>query len=225
MKKLLILCLAGSMLALVGCKTKVHAPINYSDIFGEQKTIPGGIAVQVPSCTDTTDKFESNSVMEAKQKIPYIFPQAKYFKCVGEGFYSYAMFWVPLQVGGTDSQCKKDQICVVHGDGTGWIAVKMGDEVLKKSKELSKSDFDGNDIDIELSITNDTGKPIDIYVPASYIDNSDAYMANLTVNKDAKKMSVKLSNVATEYAIKGNTTPVFLDKEKDKAAKEKTNTK
>lgn len=225
MKKLLILCLAGSMLALVGCKTKVHAPINYSDIFGEQKTVPGGIAVQVPSCTDTTDKFESNSVMEAKQKIPYIFPQAKYFKCVGEGFYSYAMFWVPLQVGGTDSQCKKDQICVVHGDGTGWIAVKMGDEVLKKSKELSKSDFDGNDIDIELSITNDTGKPIDIYVPASYIDNSDAYMANLTVNKDAKNMSVKLSNVATEYVIKGNTTPVFLDNEKDKAAKEKANTK
>lgn len=225
MKKLLILCLAGSMLALVGCKTKVHAPINYSDIFGEQKTVPGGIAVQVPSCTDTTDKFESNSVMEAKQKIPYIFPQAKYFKCVGEGFYSYAMFWVPLQVGGTDSQCKKDQICVVHGDGTGWIAVKMGDEVLKKSKELSKSDFDGNDIDIELSITNDTGKPIDIYVPASYVENSDAYMANLTVNKDAKNMSVKLSNVATEYAIKGNTTPVFLDNEKDKAAKEKTNTK
>ena len=79
MKKLLILCLAGSMLALVGCKTKVHAPINYSDIFGEQKTIPGGIAVQVPSCTDTSKKFESNSVMEAKQKIPYIFPEAKSF--------------------------------------------------------------------------------------------------------------------------------------------------
>ncbi len=225
MKKLLILCLAGSMLALVGCKTKVHAPINYSDIFGEQKTIPGGIAVQVPSCTDTSKKFESNSVMEAKQKIPYIFPEAKYFKCMGEGFYSYAMFWVPLQVGGTDSQCKKDQICVVHGDGTGWIAVKMGDDVLKKSKELAKSGFDGNDIDIELSITNDTGKPIDIYVPASYVDNSDAYMANLTVNKDAKNMPVKLSNVATEYAIKGNTTPVFLDNEKDKAAKEKANTK
>lgn len=225
MKKLLILCLAGSMLALVGCKTKVHAPINYSDIFGEQKTIPGGIAVQVPSCTDTSKKFESNSVMEAKQKIPYIFPEAKYFKCMGEGFYSYAMFWVPLQVGGTDSQCKKDQICVVHGDGTGWIAVKMGDDVLKKSKELAKSGFDGNDIDIELSITNDTGKPIDIYVPASYVDNSDAYMAILTVNKDAKNMPVKLSNVATEYAIKGNTTPVFLDNEKDKAAKEKANTK
>lgn len=225
MKKLLILCLAGSILALVGCKTKVHAPINYSDIFGEQKTIPGGIAVQVPSCTDTSEKFESNSVMEAKQKIPYIFPEAKYFKCVGEGFYSYAMFWVPLQVGGTDSQCKKDQICVVHGDGSGWVAVKIGEDVLNKSKELAKTDFDGNDIEIELSITNDTGKPIDIYVPASYIDGSDAYMANLTINKDAKNMKVKLGNVATDFAIKGNTTGVFIDNKKNEDELEKANKK
>ena len=136
MKKLLILCLAGSILALVGCKTKVHAPINYSDIFGEQKTIPGGIAVQVPSCTDTSKKFESNSVMEAKQKIPYIFPEAKYFKCVGEGFYSYAMFWVPLQVGGTDSQCKKDQICVVHGDGSSRKRRQFGRRPLSVLKRL-----------------------------------------------------------------------------------------
>ena len=211
MKKLLILFLAGSFLGLAGCKTNVYAPISISEIYGAQKEKTCFLTVQVPSCTDSSNKFESNSVLEAKQKIPYIFPNAKYLKCGKQGFESFVGFEIPLQVGGTEEQCKPNQICIFHSQQDQWAEAKIGDEILKKAKEVSKGNVNGRDLIFLLGVTNDTNKPFPLYAPASIIDSKPVYQSEITINSGAKNVDVFLSDVASEWMLRGNTAPIFKD--------------
>lgn len=211
MKKLLFLCLAGSLFGLAGCKTNVYAPVSISEIYGAQKEKICFLAVQVPSCTDSSNKFESNSVLEAKQKIPYIFPSAKYLKCGEQGFESFAGFEIPLQVGGTEDQCKPDQICIFHSQKDQWAEAKIGEEILKKAKEVSKGNVSGRDLMFLLGVTNDTNKPFPLFAPASIIDGKPVYQSEITINSGAKDVEVFLSDVASEWMLRGNTAPIFKD--------------
>lgn len=216
MKRAVLLYALGAALVLSGCKTEIDAPVNYSELFGPQKSITGWLSVEVPACKDATNKqFESSSVMEAKQKIPYIFPEAKYLQCKDEGFDSYASFNIPIHVGGKEADCKKNQICAFPNDSGSWVDVKIGDEVIKKTKDVSKTDFNGNDVRISLTITNDTGKTLHLYVPSAFVAGIPVYMSTVEANDDVKNMSIQLDNVATSVVIKGKPVSVFADKDKE----------
>lgn len=222
MKKLSLLCLAGCALILVGCKTKVYAPVTHSEIYGDPKLKMATLAVQVPSCTDSTDKFESSSVIKAKQRVPYIFPKAEYDKCYREDFDSYATFNIPFQVGGDADQCKPDQVCIYHSKNGVWANVRIGKEILDKTKEVTDSKINGNDLQLVLLLDNDSGSELPMFVPASFVEGNAYYKTNITLKKDSTKVPFMLGNVGTGWVLNGNFASLFGDLNKAKELDEKT---
>lgn len=213
MKKTLFACLAGSLLALAGCKTIVYAPVTYSEIFGNPQMKWGALVLEVPSCTDTTDKFESNSVIEAKQKVPYVFQKAEYVKCERKGFNSYATFKVPFQVGGIRDNCGKDQVCVYRSRNNKYVNAFVGEEILNKAKELG--DIDGDDLKFTLVFDNDTGKAVNWHVISAYVDGSEPITnGDISINKDASNFLIILDNVASSRLLKGLHVNIVLDKDR-----------
>lgn len=209
MKKLFLFAIAVSMLALAGCKTEVFAPVSYSEIFGDPKIKMGGLAVEVPSCFDSSKKFESSSVIEAKQKVPYVFPKAEYVRCDRKGFDSFAIFWVPFQVGGTRQDCKDDQVCVYKSRNNQFANAVIGTEILKKAKELGK--IDGDDLRFYLGFNNDSGRDLDLWFYSAYVDGNPGVFKDYIIKKDAKDVEIKLSNVSSSTLLTGSYVNMFRD--------------
>lgn len=209
MKKHLIFCLAGAMLALVGCKTKVYAPVTYSEIFGEPQTKIGALVVEVPACKDRSDKFDSNSLIEAKQKVPYVFPKAEYIKCERERFESFAFFKVPFQVGGTADNCGKDKVCIYHSRNNKYANALIGEDILNKAKELGN--IKGDDLKFNLLFDNDSGREINMLIVASYIEDNPLSNDRIILNKDAKDLPICLDNVGASKLLKGKYVNIFSD--------------
>lgn len=209
MKKLLLLTIAGSMLALAGCKTWVFAPVSYTEIYGNPKIKTGALLVEVPSCTDTSKKFESSSLIEAKQKVPYVFPKAEYVGCDRRGFDSFAMFKVPFQVGGTHPDCKDDQVCVYKSRNNQYANAVIGPEILKKAKELGK--IDGEDLRFYLAFNNDSGRDLDLLFYSAYVDGNPGVFKAYSIKKDAQDVEIKLGNVSSSTLLTGSYVNMFRD--------------
>lgn len=222
MKKILLLSIAASMMFLAGCKTKVQTPVSYTEIFSEPKTKIGVLEVEVPSCTDLSNKFESNSVIEAKQKIPYVIPEAKYEKCYNQDFHSFAVFNVPFQVGGVKEDCKDNQVCVYHSHNGVYGNIMVGKEILSRAKEISRS-FNGNDLEFSIILDNDTGNKLNLFIIAAFSGGQPFYKTDVTVNKDAKNVDLLMDNVGASVLLQGNYVNMFLDRDKEKSFLEQKN--
>lgn len=124
--------------ALTGCKSDLTVDAATEEYFGEPVSKTAALRVEVTSCKDRDTGLETSDVLQAKQKVAYIFGDAvKYQTCKRERFESFTEFLVPVTVGGTQETCKADQVCVGN-----WqkhkITVFVGETVRNKVKTVLK---------------------------------------------------------------------------------------
>jgi hypothetical protein len=101
MKKLLVI--LACVLSLVACKVELNPVINVSDLrpgpSGTYKNGPlsGPVKIDAPvlMCKQTETGLDHRTLLEAKQEVSYIFPDAEYKNCVkNRGFTDSALFTV-----------------------------------------------------------------------------------------------------------------------------------
>ena len=215
MKKFLIPVLAPFF--LVGCKSEIDLPVKYSQVFGEiQQEKTASLILEVPSCTEHGTEMESSSVLEAKQKVSYLFPSSKYKKCERKSFDSYVVFEVPFYVGGIGvKDCKKDQICVASSQNNLNMNVFVGEGIRKKLEQIKRgiSLFDPSDLQIALEVINDSGSELLVKVPSAFQKRGGKLepLHHFYGEFSKTTVTVVLSNVAAAQLLTGRGVATAIE--------------
>lgn len=211
MKKLLVL--LSCCVLLSACKVELSPSVNLSDLSSETpKTIKSDLTIEVAACSNYQDsRQESSSLIEAKQKITQIFPNAEYVECYKERMDSKASFKIPVVVGGKQPS---GDIQITNGDWGDGMIVLVSKELSGKMNNMKKSPSGKLDFDIKINLNNDLGKERNISANAVYIDN-DPILLSQYLLKTGNHI-FRLSNVSVDALLKNNIIFVYQDyKKKD----------
>lgn len=200
MKKLLIPLLLA--LSLAGCESEVEIPVKYSDVFRDDPISSTAIVTfdSLPNCNETI-------ISDAKLKVDYIFPGAKYLGCKEDLHWrNYIQFKVPVQIGGVGlKDCSDNQVCVAASRNNIWMNLFIGKEVRRKI-DLALRGNTGNreNFKIVLKFTNDSGQELPIYVPSLFVEDEGEKIPlhNLSSNLHEGKSNFSLGDVAKEKALR-----------------------
>ena len=220
MKKILLSSII--FLALLGCKSEIDLPVKYSQVFGKPQPSTGTLSIEVPDCKEEATEMESSSVLEAKQKVNYIFSGAKYLGCKEEGFESFVSFEVPFIIGCVGMRdCRKNEICVASSQNNQNMNVFVGEEIRKKITLIARgfTFFDPDNLRITLTVDNDSGQSLSVRIPSAFLrhEGEEIPLHNTRGgNFPEDTLKFTLSNVASSQLIRGRgvaTAMEFPDRE------------
>ena len=209
MKQLLVL--LSCCVLLSACKVELSPSVNLSDLSSETpKTIKSDLTLEVTACGDYQDsRKESSSLIEAKQKITEIFPNAEYVECYKEKFDSKALFKIPVVVGGKQPA---GDIQITNGNWGDGMIVLVSKELSNKMSNMKKSPAGKLDFDIKINLNNDSGNERNISANAVYIDN-DPILINQYLLQTGTH-TFKLSDVSIDALLKYGSIFVYQDYKK-----------
>lgn len=189
---------------LVGCKAEVETKITFSEITsGVTKTTLGDIYVEITACGDHEDtRKASESLLQAKSKIPSIFEGAQYVECFNKKLDTFAHFKIPISIDGNNNgKLESDNaITLLSEKGIMYVAVPS---VLAKRINEAKNDPEGaglTDISIQININNDTKDGIIFKAFSSYIDGRPYVYTTLCAHPN-DPFVVRISNVSVDEAL------------------------
>ena len=197
-------------LALFACKTDIEKTVNLTDVTDQKMHLENAdLNVEISSCSNYEDSRQpSDSLLKVQNRVPQIFPAAKYQQCFKKKFKSYASFTLPVVVGNSDLGVAEG---LKKGDGSGIgilsstkedknLFVMTSKEFSKKiqrlvKKEMKYTDFDFNVI---LTVKNNTGEEQSFNIENAYFDGKPTpkHIVNL---ENGGSYKIKLSNVASDY--------------------------
>ncbi|MGX2949340.1 DUF7424 family protein [Ursidibacter sp. B-7004-1] len=215
MKKFLSLSLIT--LALVGCKTEMEKEISFTRLYEPLGIETAQLKVEVAACNDYSDSRQpSQSLVEAQQKIPFVFSNATFRECYREKFNSYAVFDIPISVGVAQQSIKESDtqdISLLSAENDKHkvpllIVVKSG--LKQRLNQLKRTEIMANSIDFSvlIKLKNDLKEDKNLRIISSYIDEKpkpDGLKTTFKAN-DNKTIKIKLSNVSIDKLMNGNET-------------------
>ncbi|MCX8584058.1 MULTISPECIES: DUF7424 family protein [unclassified Gilliamella] len=209
MKKLLVL--LSCCVLLSACKVELSPSVNLSDLSSETpKIIKSDLTLEVTACGDYQDsRKESSSLIEAKQKITEIFPNAEYVECYKEKFDSKALFKIPVVVGGKQPS---GDIQITNGNWGDGMIVLVSKELSNKMNNMKKSPVGKLDFDIKINLNNDSGNERNITANGVYIDENPVLLNQYVLQKGNN--TFRLSNVSVDFLLKNNITFIYEDYKK-----------
>lgn len=222
-KKSLSVLVGLTALLLAGCKSEITMPVTYSEVFGAPVIKNAQLEIEVPACKEYKSDLESSSVLEAKQKINYVFPNATYLGCKrGSGIDTFAQFQLPFKVGGIGlKDCNVNEICVGSSQNNQFMNVFIGKDIKTKIDELSRSAtiYGPKDVKVRLVFKNDTNQALGIdYISLFLSDGKETIPVHNV--KNAKFNSglaayMTLSDVASASLLRRGVVSVtrFPDRE------------
>jgi hypothetical protein len=189
---------------LVGCKAEVETTIAFSEIAsGATKTTTGDIYVEITACGDHDDtRKPSESLLQAKSKIPSIFEGAQYIECFNKKLDTFAHFKIPISIDGNNNgKLESDNsLTLLTEKGVLYVAVPS---VLAKRIKDAKNDPEGGgltDISIQINMNNDTKDGIIFKAFSSYIDGRPYVYSTLCAHAN-DTFVVRISNVSVDEAL------------------------
>lgn len=202
---------AAAAFALAGCDSEIDVPASFSEVTGKAVTKMVEFSVQIPACQDYQTKLESNSLLEAKQRVPYVIEGAKYKACRKVEFQDYAVFDVPVRVG-----IAPDQNGIQVYPSRDGIVVSVGKDIQQKAQQLARgfNSFKPEDLKFNLIFTNDSGEELDVYSPSCFLwaDKGGERMAAHVKNfkmKPGATLGFTLSNVGAVQAVEQGYAPII----------------
>lgn len=212
MKKLSLITL--TLLALTGCKVEIEKTISLNKLLNEPLSVEAAqLSVEVAGCNDYKDsRHPSQALLEAQQKIPFIFSNAQFKECYRHQFNSYAVFEIPVGVGVMDVTRKDinlpDITLLSFKDDKGFmpLSIYVKKELKQRLNQIKKTDILANSMDFSVvfKLHNDLTETRKFRLISSYV-NGTPYPdgVNITFQANSKKdFSVKLSNVAVDQLLK-----------------------
>lgn len=197
---------------LFGCKAEVETKITFSEITsGVTKTTSGDIYVEITACGDHDDtRKPSDSLLQAKSKIPSIFEGAQYVECFNKKMDTFAHFKIPVSIdGNNDGKLESDSaITLLSEKGIMYVAVPSA---LAKRINEAKNDPEGaglTDISIQINMNNDTKDGIIFKAFSSYIDGHPYVFTTLCAHPN-DPFVVRISNVSVDEALSEGKSAVI----------------
>lgn len=176
-KKSLSVLVGLTALLLAGCDSEITMPVTYSEVFGAPVIKTAQLDIEVPACKEYKSELESSSVLEAKQKIHYVFPSATYLGCKrGKGYSTFAQFQIPFKVGGIGlKDCADNEICVGSSQNNQNMNVFIGKDLKTKLDELTRSAtiYGPKDVKVRIDFKNDTNKDLPINFTSIFLGDGD----------------------------------------------------
>lgn len=206
------LCAAlGFALLLAGCKTGLNFSTNLSQIKAELPTkVEAVFYTEIPSCEDYQTKLESQSLLDAKQKVPFVFPGAEFLTCkVGKTTYkSFAVFIVNADVGGSIDKCGQDSVCLAYQDNL--ILFAVGSGIRQRVNQIKKGllGFDLSEMQMRVTLGNDSGQTISGGFVSGYFEQNkklEPKHGDYFEIKQGETLTMIPSNAAIEKAFDGKS--------------------
>ena len=207
MKRTLLLTL---LLLLFGCDAEVDTQVNMTDLLSsENKVIPGDLRVEISSCHEGNSKTPSDALIEIQGKIPIIFDDAEYAGCTRNDFASYAHFNIPILLAkSTEGKLLSDSHINLISDPDTLLTLGIPEKIKNRIEHVG-GEFGSLELGVNISITNDTGKPFPFHVISAYVEDEPHVFSSLTA-KEGATFSVRLSDVSIDNALEKGTSVVLF---------------
>lgn len=209
-----IICLSVS-----GCKTIVETEVKLSELLsGKSKDIQGALYLEVASCSSYEDsRLESDSVTEAKIKVPQLFVGAEYKECFKKKFNSYASFSLPIRLSAKeiDGEFESNSTFSIFSKNAFLLVVGIPKSLNAKIDEFQKKNYaKSSDFKFNIKISNDTGEDHTFTALSSYI-NKKPYILNDNFSlKKGDDAYITLSDVSIDHARELNYAFVLMNNKK-----------
>ncbi|MGR6981229.1 DUF7424 family protein [Testudinibacter sp. P27/CKL/0425] len=198
MKKYLTLSLCA--LVLSACKIEIEKDISLKAILNDPiKTETALLNVEISSCNNHDDSRQpSESLINIKQQIPTVFPNATFKECYKKKFDSFASFELPIGVGVYDgsSKLENDINILSYGELKLWASTskKLAANI---RKFLKKEHISNLELDVLLKVKNDTGESQKFTVSSAYLDGAPVSLGEFNFEKE-KTILFKLANSSAD---------------------------
>ncbi len=206
MKSRVIVSMIAASLLLVGCKSELEVNTKYSELTTQPVHTQTAVAnIGIVACSSHEDSRKpSDSLIEVQQKIPGVFKGAKYKECYTKNMEVFASFEIPVGVGKADPSNKyENDINIISQEDGGFLAQATND-FYKRYRDFLKSNMISDvDMKINIAISNDSGKDMNLNCFATYVDGFPCAIGN-TVVKNGASAVFSLSNVSADTIIMKN---------------------
>lgn len=220
MKKGFVTILAmGLILTVAGCKLEHNSKVKYAQLTADVTTVDAQAKVEVPACQKYDDKSKpTDELVKANDIMAKLFPGSEFEGCKHENINSMATYSVPMEVG-TIPPSKNDPevkgvavIRNVNGEVFFMISKTIRDQIIEARKNPLAKDMM---LSIAIRLSNNTDKPL-VFRPNALFANGIAcaglprWNQNVSV-PPSQSVNLKLSDVASEYAIANGAVPIFTE--------------
>lgn len=189
---------------LAGCKAEVEAKITFSEIASEvTKTTSGDIYVEITSCGNHEDtRKPSESLLQAKSKIPTIFEGAYYVECFNKKLDTFAHFRIPISIDGNNNGKLESDNTITLLNEKGILYVVVPSVLANRINEAKNApEGDGlTNISIQINMNNDTKDGIVFQAFSSYIDGRPYVLTTLCAHPN-DPFVIRVSNVSADQAL------------------------
>lgn len=209
MRLTLITTLALAAALLCGCKATVSTDVNYSQLFAPAAYVDSRLTIEIPSCTDRETGFDSSSLLEVKNRVPAVFPNAQYLGCRRVKFDTFAEFLVPVRVGKADAACAHTDICL-FGNDSAHVYLSASEGFRQGFTRLSKGASATLEPVVQIRLSNDSGKPVQLGAISLFVDGKPFHYHVLTMSA-GQGVNLQISDVAAQSVIAGNDTTLFFE--------------
>lgn len=197
-------------LLISGCKTTVSTPVLYSDFFAPAAYIDSRLRIEIASCKDSDSGFDSSALLEVKNRVPAVFPKARFLACRQIQFDSFAEFSIPIRVGDTMEPCGNSDLCIFPEPAAkNRVAAVASKEFSTGYARLQASMQLSMDTVIELNVTNDSGSDVPLGIVSMRINDYPYHFRDFTLGK-GQSVTMVLSDVCTEAIVSGDKAVLFL---------------
>lgn len=192
-------------LLLGGCKLQSATEVPLSAIEDETVTaIPGLLRVEVMSCDSYEDSRQpSDSLIEAQENIPRIFPDAEYEQCYTQRMDSFAQFSIPVGIDRTADEVPvtSDTFNLLTPSASSLELVIP--EALTERIEQAQSNpmMPSLALDVRLLIVNDTSEERRYTVWSAWVDGHPGTVMHVDLAPE-EEMDLRLSDVSVDQAMK-----------------------
>lgn len=199
---------AASAACLAGCKSGINVPLSYSTATAATQSVIAELYLEVGACRDADTGLDSTQLLNAKQKVAYVVPGARFSGCAQQGLSEFAYFDVPVQVGAQAvNESKGFAASILNGSAAYFAA---SEELKQRFAQVSQDvyGFSLGDFSVTLRFENDSGKDWEVYVPSAIVKQSGfsdtPFHADSFILKKDEAVAFEISNVATLKILDGS---------------------
>lgn len=172
--------------------------------------IPAVLYVEVASCTDYKAPGQpSSSLLNVQTRLQTVFPDAHYSECSRKDRESFASFKLPVYLDKLldGKPASQDHINLVSNESVLlWVVVP--EQVRARMGPSTKKSGVSLDMDIGITVVNDTGAAVEFAAVSTFVDGNPAVYRSMSLSKEAS-VALRLSDVSVQAAFAGSGSPVL----------------
>ncbi|MGM0544140.1 MAG: DUF7424 family protein [Pseudomonadota bacterium] len=208
--------IAAAAVALAGCKTEFSTQVALSELQDpDVASVPGKVRLEVLTCEDYEDSRKpSDSLVEAQEMMPRIFPTASFSECYSQSMDSWAEFDIALPIdrdGDAETFASEDAFNITTSENLP-LGVAVPPAVLNRLEQAQQANMMMGELEyaITVDVVNDTGEPFVVTALSTWVNGEPATLQPLEV-PDSETISLRFSDVLIERAITTGEATVLVD--------------